>query len=130
MRSQKKTIPKIARHPGTEHTRDQQTARDVFPHRQPIHHEIMTRRSDSFGRSEPLPKRTTILDAHVHLGMAFHDAFNSFVRLLPRLSDELARKKNSEKHRDDHNHQRTAREFSEREPPSNQHDENTTKLGD
>src|SRR5437867_12977776 len=104
MRSQKKTIPKIGRHPGTERTRDQQTARDVFPHRQPIHHEIMTRRGDSFGRTEPLPNRTTVLDAHVHLGVAFHDALDSFVLLLSRFSHEYARKKTPEEHRDIYDH--------------------------
>src|SRR5437588_7199851 len=96
MRSQKKAIPEIAWDPGAERAGDEQTTCDIFPDRGPIHHKIMTGRGDSFGRNEPFPKRSATFHAHVHLGVPFHDAFDSFVRLLPRLSDKFAGKEKPE----------------------------------
>src|SRR2546430_2943055 len=101
MRSQKKTVPKIGRHPRAEGTGDEQTDSDIFPYRRPIHHKVVTGRGNSFRRREPFPKRSPTFHAHIHLGVTFHYAFNSFVSLSPRLFDKFARKKNSEEHRDD-----------------------------
>ena len=88
----------------------------------------MARGGDAIGRRKPLRERTAFFDAHVHFGVTFHDALDSFVGLFSCFADKLRRKKNSEKHCDDHHHQQPAREFSERKLPAHQHDENDAQL--
>lgn len=48
-------------------------------------------------------------DAHVHLGVAFHGAFDPLVGLFLGLFHQFARKKKPEEHSDDRHHQRPAR---------------------
>src|SRR5207248_7243138 len=117
MRTEKEIFPKVLRHPRGERTSNEQTACYVFPHRKPIHYEIVARRSDSFARGDALPKRA-VFHAHVHFGVSFHFAFHASIGLLSCLVYQFTRKKNAEKYGHNRHHQWSTSKFRQGKLPA------------
>ena len=129
MRDQEKSFPEIFRHPGSKRARDEQTAGDILPHCEPIHHKIVAGSSEAFLGCDALPK-CALRHAHVHFGVAFHLAFETLVRLCARFGNEFTRQKHTEQHRDEYDHQRPSQELGGGKLPAHEHNNDDGQLRD
>ena len=68
------------------------------------------------------------MDAHVHLGVALHRAYEALVGLLTRLVDQLTGQKPAKQEGEQRDHQRTADELGEGELPAEQQRHDDAKL--
>src|SRR5580693_663671 len=86
---QKERLPEIWRDPSGERAGNEHASHDIHPYRGPIRHEVVADRRQTLFGGYPLPKRATLADRHVHLGMAFHAAHDALVGLLHRFAEKL-----------------------------------------
>ena len=119
MLREKKFVPERHWHPRSERAGNQEAASDVFPDREPIGDEVVTDCRPTF-RGEDFLKDCAAADRHVHFGVAFHLAMQTFFSLLSRLLHHLRLQEQPKKNDKDHHHQRAAGELRERELPTDQ----------
>jgi hypothetical protein len=97
---------------------DQQPARDVRPHRGPVHHEVMTYGRETVGGGEPREERSLADNGHVHLGVPFHPTHPTPLGLALCLGDHRSAEGYAEQPPQKHDHDRAADEFGRRELPA------------
>jgi hypothetical protein len=119
--AQKEDLPELVWNPGGERASDQQSADDIGPQGDPIHHEEVANRRHALRRGEPMPERALLFNRHVHRRVSLHPAGDTFVGLSFGVIAQAAREEESEQHNQDDDHQRPADELSERELPAHQH---------